>query len=213
MYSSDARMVRGVSIAVIIFSSLALLGGVVVLFFLGIGGAALSDPTITNELAIINSDPELIREFGDTISGQEFAMLGSLAVGVGAAATIGFMLCAAVSLVAGIMGLRRASQPEKAGAAFGWAIAGAIAAVLSGRFITAILLVIAAVYLNRLKRATQYPMPAQAYPGAAYPAQATYSTQPTYPTQPVYPTQPAQPQPTPQQPAAPQQPTTPPDQQ
>ena len=203
MYSSDARMVRGVSIAVIIFSSLALLGGVVVLFFLGIGGATLSDSDFVNQLAIINSDPDFVREYGGAASSEDLAMLGSLAVGVGAAATIGFMLCAAVSLVAGIMGLRRASHPEKAGAAFGWAIAGAIAAVLSGRFITAILLVIAAVYLNRLKRAMQYPMPGQAYPGAAYPAQAAYSSQPTYPTQPAYPTQPSQPQPTPQQPAAP----------
>ena len=44
MPNPDARLVRGVSIAVIVLSALALAGCLLLLVVLGIGGAVLSDP-------------------------------------------------------------------------------------------------------------------------------------------------------------------------
>ena len=100
-------------------------------------------------------------------------------------------LCAAVSLVAGILGIRVPTHPDKSGSAFGWSIAGAIVAVLSGRFVTAVLLVIAAVYANKLR----HPEPSGYQPqqpyGQPWGQQPGYSQQPwnnqqSYGQQPSY---------------------------
>lgn len=199
MYSSDARMVRGVSIAVIIFSSLALAGGIILMFALAVGGAVLGDPSFISHMSTAYSDPEVVSELGRYANAEDIAIVGTLSVGIAMAVTVGFMLCAVVSLIGGIMGLRRAAQPDKIGSAFGWAIAGAIAAFISARVITAILLVIAAIYLNKIKNAPAIPVQpyGQPYmPQQAYPAQQPYVGQPYE-----------------QQPYAPQQPPTPPQQQ
>lgn len=154
MYSSDARVVRGVSIAVIILSSLTLAGGVVLLFFLGIGGAMLGNPDFVSHMPVVHSGSAYSGTLDQYASSQDLATigaLGTLSIGIASAVTIGFMLCAAVSLIAGIMGLRQSGQSGKPDAAFSWTIAGAIAAFITARWITAVLLVIMAVYLNRMK--------------------------------------------------------------
>lgn len=154
MYSSDARVVRGVSIAVIVLSSLALAGCLVLMIFLGIGGAVLGNPEFVSQMPVIHSDTGYTGTLDQYASSQDLATLGALgtlSIGIAMAVTVGFMLCAAVSLVAGIMGLRQSGQSGKPGSAFGWAVAGAIAAFVTARWITAVLLVILAVYLNRMK--------------------------------------------------------------
>lgn len=189
MYSSDARMVRGLSIAVIILSSLAIAGMLVVMFFLGVGGAALNDPRVLNEIAVIDSGPVVIDEYHSyDLDPNDAAALGSFAIGLGVALTLGSILCSAVTLAAGILALRRHNQPEKIGVAFGWSIAGAIAALLTGRIITVVLLVVMAVYLNKLRNpapayAAPYGQPAQPY-AAPYPGQPYDPSQPYQPQTP-----------------------------
>lgn len=205
MYSSDARVVRGLSIAVIILSSLAIAGLLVVMFFLGVGGAAINDPRVLNEIAVIDSDPVFI----DGYHSYEFdvndaAALGSFAIGLGVAVTLGGLACSAVTLAAGILALRRHNQPEKIGAAFGWSIAGAIAALLSGRLITVVLMVVLAVYLNKLRNPAPAPAYAALYGQPAQPYGAPYPGQPYDPAQPYQPQAPQQPMP-PVPPAPPEQ--------
>ncbi|WP_143412181.1 hypothetical protein [Arabiibacter massiliensis] len=204
MYSSDARMVRGLSIAVIVLSSLAIAGMLVVMFFLGVGGAALNDPYVLNEIATIDSDPAVVDELNRyDMDSRDVAALGSFAIGLGVVLTLGSILCSAVTLVAGILGIRRYGQPDKIGAAFGWSIAGAIAALLTGRIVTVVLLVVMAVYLNRLRNPVQpaylqpgyyapQPYPGQPYAGQPYPPQVPQQPAPQAPQPPVPPAPPEQ---------------------
>lgn len=207
MPSQDPRIVRGLSIAVIVLSSIAVVGCVLSFLALAFGGWVLNDPSFFNSAYIeYHNDPEFMNALDssgfttDDAIGLTMLGLGILGFGVG-----WVCLCAILSLIAGIIGVRNYGKPEKLGSAFVWAIVGAIASLLSGRFITMILLIISAVYLNKIKNASANPY-GQAQPvyGQPYPGQQPgygYGT-------PVYPQQP-------QAPATPQSPTppTPPEQQ
>lgn len=162
MYSSDARVVRGVSIAVIILSSLTLAGCIVLMIVLGIGGAMLGNPEFVSQMPVVHSGAGYTGTLDQYASSQDLAALGALgtlSIGIAIAVTVGFMLCAAVSLIAGIMGLRQSGQSGKPGSAFGWAVAGAIAAFVTARWITAVLLAVMAVYLNRMKNPANMQTP------------------------------------------------------
>ena len=62
-------------------------------------------------------------------------------------------------------GHARRLAARKAGRGFGWAIAGAVASFLTGRIITTVLFVIAAVYLNKMRNT---PVAAYGQPVAPY---------------------------------------------
>lgn len=217
MPSQDPRIVRGLSIAVIVLSSIALVGCAFSLLALAFGGWVLNDPSFFNSAYIeYHNDPEFMNALdssgftADDAIGLTMLGLGILGFGAG-----WVLLCSLLSLIAGIIGVRNHAKTEKLGSAFVWAIVGAVASLLSGRFITMILLIISAVYLNKIKNApTGSYGQAQPVYGQPYPGQPGYGY-----GAPVYPQQPQYQQPTPesqmQAPAAPQSPTppTPPEQQ
>lgn len=98
-----------------------------------------------------------------------------------------------IGLAAGIIVLKNHNKPEKFGLAFGWSIVGAVVALLSGSIASVVLFIIIAVFVNsdkKLYQAGTYYMPAAAAPGAVpgYPVQ-----QPVMPVAPVAPGAPAVP--------------------
>lgn len=175
MQDSNARTVRGIGIAVVILSALALivfgLGAIAV----GALGAFVSDPSLYGDGISINGYDH---GYYDSLSAEEAAGLMSGSMLLVTWLFVWGALCAAVSLVAGILGIRVPTHPDKSGSAFGWSIAGAIVAVLSGRLVTAVLLVIAAVYANKLR----HPEPSGYQPqqpyGQPWGQQPGYSQQP-----------------------------------
>lgn len=98
-----------------------------------------------------------------------------------------------VELVAGIIVLKNHNKPEKFGLVFGWSIAGAIVALISGSIVTVVLFIIIAVFINsdkKLYQAGMYFAPAPGAPAvvAGYPVQ-----QPVVPVAPAAPVAPAPP--------------------
>lgn len=160
MPNSDARLVRGLSIAVIVLSALALAGCLLLFVALGIGGAVLSDPNAS--FIVAHNDAAFTQSFAYNHDTEALAVLAGLGLGIAAFGVGWLTLCHGVVLVAGILGLQASSRPEKLGAAFGWAIAGAVLSLLCANLITMALLIIAAVYLNKLRTPPyqpQAPMP------------------------------------------------------
>lgn len=160
MPNPDARLVRGVSIAVIVLSALALAGCLLLLVVLGIGGAVLSDPG--SSFIVAHNNPGFVERFSSSSDAEAAAVLTALGLGLASIGVIWLVICHGVVLVAGIMGLQASARPEKLGTAFGWAIAGAALSLLGGNLITMALLIIAAVYLNKLRTPPyqpQAPMP------------------------------------------------------
>lgn len=217
MQESDIRVVRGVSTASIVLAVLAILGCVAAMAFSAGLGVVASDSS--NFDGYVEYRDELGATNGIDaqydMSPEETSALVTTVFGfISAFAGIGIVLCV-ISLIAGIVGVRNARNPQKAGKIFGWSIAGAICAILMGRVVSCILLIVNAVYANRLKKAAanpaMYAQPAYAYAPQGF-AQAPAQPMPQRPVagaapmqQPVAPAQPAQSQ----QPVAPAQPATP----
>lgn len=157
MPNPDARLVRGLSIAVIVLSALALAGCLLLLVVLGIGGIVLSDPG--SSFIVAHNDPGFVEEFSSNYDAGTAAVLTAIGLGFASIGVIWLIICHSVVLVAGIMGLRASTRPEKLDAAFGWTIAGAALSLLGGNLITMALLIIAAVYLNKLRTPPYQPQP------------------------------------------------------
>lgn len=159
MPNPNARLVRGLSIAVIVLSALALAGCLLLFAMLGIGGFVVSDPSL---FVIAQNDPEFMEAIAPLSDAKAFTELATLGLGFTAVCVAWLAICHVVVLIAGIMGLRASARPENLGTAFGWAIAGAVLSLLGGNLITMALLIIAAVYLNKLRTPPyqpQAPMP------------------------------------------------------
>lgn len=223
MQESDISVVRGVSIASIVLSVLAILGCVAVIALSAGLGAVASDPSnfdgyveYRDELGATNG----IDAQYDMTPEETSAFVSAVFGFISAFSGVGLVLCV-ISLIAGIVGVRNCRNPQKVGKVFGWSIAGAICSILMGRVVSCVLLIVNAVYSNRLKKAAQNPI---AYAQPAYGAAAPqgYAQQPAVgyapqqggmasgAAQPVMPQQPtqayAQPASAPVQPTIPQQP-------
>ncbi len=155
MPNSDARIVRGLSIAVLVLSALAIAGCLLVLLFLGIGSAALVNPDIANSAAAgIHSNPNALNELeASNLSSTDVFNLAVLGIGVAGAFVIWSMACSLVALVASILGMRNYDKPLQLGSAFGWSIAGAVTSFLTGNIISMVLLIISAVYIDKTRKA------------------------------------------------------------
>ena len=239
MYESDVRVVRGVSIASIVLAVLAILGCIAAMALYAGLGVVASDPSNFDGYVEYRDDLGATNGIDAQydMSAEDTSALVTMVFGfISAFSGIGVVLCI-VSLIAGIMGVRNCRNPQKAGKIFGWSIAGAVCAILMGRVISCILLIVNAVYANRLKKAAAnpamyaqpaygyapqgfaQPMPQQPVPGTAPMQQPAAGAVPAQQPmgadapmqQPVAPAQPAAPdQPAaPAQPAAPQQPQEP----
>ncbi|OUO86157.1 hypothetical protein B5F40_15315 [Gordonibacter sp. An230] len=176
MQDSNARTIRGISIAVIILSALALIAFVLGAIAIGAFGAFASNSSLyVSGIAIDGYN----HGYYDSLSAEEAAGLIGGSMFLVACLLVWGALCSAVSLVAGILGIRVPSNPKKTSSVFGWSIAGAVASVLSGRLISAVLLVIAAVYANKLRNpeAVGY-QPQQPYTQQPWSQQQGYYQQP-----------------------------------
>ena len=100
MPNSDAKVVRGLSIAVLILSILAVAGSLLVMIFLGIGGVALSDPSVASSAAIEIDNGSGIS--ADSLSGDEVVVLAMLSLGVLGMFMGWLIICSIVPLVAAI---------------------------------------------------------------------------------------------------------------
>ncbi len=199
MQESDISVVRGVSIAAIIFSVLE-----IVLFILLTGLFVWLSVVASNASYFewyVDTRDDLGMTHGiDAYYGFDAETTSDWVSGLfgifGILMAVGIVFCV-VSLLAGIMGVRNCRNPQKVGMVMGWSIAGAVCSILSLRVVTCILLVVNAVYASRLRRASQnpavfaqnqnpaaYPPPgwgygfAQGYPAGNMPSDATSPTSP-----------------------------------
>lgn len=194
MQHSHAGTIRGLSIAVIILSSLSILGLLGLLAFFGVGGVALNDPALQNSVSMsIEADPETALQMEQLgITSDDAMGLMGIVLGLGAAYVVWGIICCLISMIAGIIGMRNCRNTAKLGGAFGWAIAGAVTSFLYGNIVVMILLIISAVCISKDRKAATaipYGQPA-AYtqmPGQ----QGYYAPQPPMPQQPA--AQPQQP--------------------
>jgi hypothetical protein len=224
MQESDIRVVRGVSIASIVLAVLAILGCIAAMALSAGLGVVASDPSNFDGYVEYRDDLGATNGIDAQydMSPEETSALVTLAFGfISAFSGIGVVLCV-ISLIAGIVGVRNCRNPQKVGKIFGWSIAGAICAVLMGRVISCVLLIVNAVYANRLKKAAanpaMYAQPVYGYAPQGYAQPVAQQPMPQQPMngvtpaqQPVAPAQPVQSQQpvAPAQPAAPQQPQEP----
>lgn len=228
----DSRVVRGVSIAAIVLSALGILGGLVVALFMGIASTSLNDPAVVNALIseLESSSTSSALDGSSSYSSYDYSgMTQDEAMAVASASiflmvglSLGYVLCKAVCLVAGIIALRNCNNPAKLGGAFGWSIAAAIVSFLVGGMISTVLFIVSAVFVSRVRRAyaaapmgaygyqqpqqyQQYQQPQQHQQGLQVPQQPTNQQVPPQPQQPAQ----GQPSAAPQAPAAPQPPAAP----
>ena len=194
MPNSDERMVRGLSIAVLVLSILAIVFMLGVLGLIGLSGAAISDPDVANSAILqLESDPAVTDELSALdLSGEDIIGITALGFGLASVALVWVLICAVVSMIAAIIGMRNYNKPQKLGSVFGWAIAGAILTFLSGLIIQTVLLIIVAVYANKLRKASTaipygQPQPMYAQQGYAQPMQQGYAQQPASPQDPAQP--------------------------
>lgn len=150
MQTSRASYIKGLSIAVIVFAALGIVGAFASFALTGLGTALISDyvPSTIDTAHDYGYNHGLEYRYG--MDGQEAADLAaSLFATVGSAISIWVLLCHGAMLVAGVIGLRYASKPAKLGVVFGWGVGGAIAAFLSGSLVSMVLLIIVAVFAQK----------------------------------------------------------------
>lgn len=146
MQDKYTTAIRGLSIAAIALSAIALLGcllGAAILALTGsfFGGGMMD--TMAHEFMY-----DLDYYYDPMVMGGIDAIVG-FTVGIIGLVLGWEILGCAVSLIAGILGTRYAADPAKLNSVFGWGIAGAVAAFLGGRIITMVLLIIAAILAKK----------------------------------------------------------------
>ncbi|MGN0038294.1 MAG: hypothetical protein ACI36Y_04040 [Coriobacteriales bacterium] len=107
-----------------------------------------------------------VGEVGDTVSKLIIALIWFFVI-------VDVLGCA-VTLVASVLSLRNASNPDKLTGAFVWSIIGAVIALLGCRLITMALLIINCVYIHKVRSFRQAP----AAPGDCIPPAAPYAEAP-----------------------------------
>ena len=209
---TDMKFVKGLNIAIIVLAGLATLGSLACVALTAAGGSALADPSLYSTM---------FYEFADEFDmyGYYYGGMGDANIAAGifgvvfglmTAVFVWCLICSAITLVSGILGLRNAEKPAKLGSAFVWAIVGAAAALLSGRLITTALLVASAIFISRVRKGAtpSYTQAAYGYaPQPQYPYQAGYQQAPYQPDGPQTGYQANGQQPNGYQPTAAQQPS------
>lgn len=177
MPNSNARVVRGLSIANIVLSALGILASFFILFLALAVMVAAGDPSTASsvEWSFSASEWSELSRLGITPSNINEAGFGAIGIVMGICGVLCLIICV-VLLIAAIINLRSTTRPEKVNGSFVWAVVGAVLSILTGSIITGILFIVAAVYLNKLKKApVNVPgaFPA-GQPGYAQPGQPVY---------------------------------------
>lgn len=233
--NSDIRILRGISIATLVFSILgALVGGAFLAMMISVS-SMVSDPTFSDLLvqelqssssgsaAFDGNTPATTYDFS-SMNEQQILEAATLGFNVLIAMAVGYLLLHVVGVVASIVSLRAIDAPEKLGRAFGWTIAAAVCTALVFSIITCVCFIIAAWLNSRIRKSFAasvqggYSGPGGTYQGGMPQAggygQSPYGQQGMSPSQQQpgqqQAGQPMPQQPMPQQPApAPQQPGQP----
>lgn len=164
MPTSKSKAIKGLSIANIVLAAIAIVVWIIFTFTLGLSTTIVSDPSVSGELSeylsyeLSNTSSSYAYDF-ENMSGDDVLGLTALVLGLGIAFSIWAIICSVICLVAGIIGLRGASRPEKLGSVFGWSIAAAIFSFLGGSFgmISMALFIIAAVFAHLDRKASAQP--------------------------------------------------------
>lgn len=159
--SQPSKVIKGVSIAIIVLGVLgAILGVFIALMGLGMGA--------------LSTDPEFMSQFEDawrdqggsaydTYSAEEAMTLsGGVLIGFG----IFGLVLKVFSIIVGVVGVRNCENQAKGGLIMGLAIALAIITVFMGTWISTVLAIVLAVFANKLKK--EGPYGAAGYAAAGY---------------------------------------------
>lgn len=156
MQPKSARTLRGLSIAIIIISILAIIGSLVMFATAGLLTYAATDPDAAASVSMsVEASPEASAQLDELgMTAEDGLMLIGL---LGVAGAILCIVCYLITLIAGIMGTKGAKNLEKVGTAKVWMIIGAIFAAITclsmspTGVVLAVLCIIAAVYANKAK--------------------------------------------------------------
>lgn len=156
MQPKSARTLRGLSIAIIIISILAIIGSLVMFATAGLLTYAVTDPDAAASVSMsVEASPEASAQLDELgMTAEDGLMLFGL---LGVAGAILCIVCYLITLIAGIMGTKGAKNLEKVGTAKVWMIIGAIFAAITclsmspTGVVLAVLCIIAAVYANKAK--------------------------------------------------------------
>ncbi len=182
MQTSDMKVVRGIGIANVVISAIALAFHLLVVACLILGFAGLLDPSIAASFAReINASGTFYDYSGsaylttDDVVGLTIGMLGAFITVFGVLAVL-TLFC----LIAGIKEMRGGKNIDRIGSAFGWSIAGAILAFCGGGFsmISMVLFIIGAIWANKARKIPAIPY-GQPQPGYA-PSYQQAGFQPPY---------------------------------
>lgn len=134
------KTIKGLSIAVIVLSALAILGCIVGVIVVGMFGswASTYSPSYYSYGSHFDID--------DYMYYSDYYEMIAVLVGMGVVGMAWELIGSGVGLVAGTMGVRKANDPGAQKTIFGWTLAGAITALLTGRIISMTLLIIACVF-------------------------------------------------------------------
>lgn len=180
--NSDSRAVKGLNIAIIVLAALSLVGSIFVAFSVGVVGIAFSDPSVQSSLY-----DELYYDYyyGDLYdSGLTPDDMIALLIGLGSVGVAFSLLTLGTSiftLITGIFGVRNAGNADKLGSTFIMTIISIVLNVLCFSLIMLILLIISAVFINKVRKsAVSIPFAANAAAPGAY--QQQIYTQPVQST-------------------------------
>lgn len=180
--NSDSRAVKGLNIAIIVLAALSLVGSIFVAFSVGVVGIAFSDPSVQSSLY-----DELYYDYyyGDLYdSGLTPDDMIALLIGLGSVGVAFSLLTLGTSiftLITGIFGVRNAGNADKLGSTFIMTIISIVLNVLCFSLIMLILLIISAVFINKVRKsAVSIPFAANAAAPGAY--QRQIYTQPVQST-------------------------------
>lgn len=180
--NSDSRAVKGLNIAIIVLAALSLVGSIFVAFSVGVVGIAFSDPSVQSSLY-----DELYYDYyyGDLYdSGLTPDDMIALLIGLGSVGVAFSLLTLGTSiftLITGIFGVRNAGNADKLGGTFIMTIISIVLNVLCFSLIMLILLIISAVFINKVRKsAVSIPFAANAAAPGVY--QQQIYTQPVQST-------------------------------
>lgn len=160
----QSRTIRGLSIATIILSSIGVFFGLLFVILAFGYTAALNDPATANQIAhqLLSSNSAGSTAFdGNSAYSYSYSDMTADEAMVVVSSTgplfiimaFGYLICRGIGLLAAILAFRNFANPAKLGAAFGWSIAAAVLQVFAGMIVSAVLFVITAVFISKLRNA------------------------------------------------------------
>ena len=155
MKSSDVRILYGFSAATLVMSIVAIGACGLGIVFVAVAGMHLSSESFISLMSsLLESSTSLGYMLG--VHGVDVGSLIELAsplLGVVVLLIVAAAACHVVALIAAVMGIRHCDEPDRLGVAFGLAIIGALLTLIAHDPVVAILLVVMAVFIQRIRDA------------------------------------------------------------